>query len=167
MQRAMEQFNHLDERITEWMAQYGPVLLRVSVGIVFLWFGFLKFFPGLSPAQELAGRTIEILSIGVVKPAVSVPMLAALETIIGLGLLFGLGLRLVLFLLFFQMLGTLTPLFLFPSEVFTRVPYAPTLEGQYIIKNLVLISAALVIGATVRGGRMVARLPESHPQRLC
>ena len=167
MQRAMEQFNHLDERITEWMAQYGPVLLRVSVGIVFLWFGFLKFFPGLSPAQELAGRTIEILSFGVVKPAVSVPMLAALETIIGLGLLFGLALRLVLFLLFFQMLGTLTPLFLFPSEVFTRVPYAPTLEGQYIIKNLVLISAALVIGATVRGGRMVARLPESHPQRLC
>ncbi len=167
MQRAMERFNHLDERITEWMAQYGPVLLRVSVGIVFLWFGFLKFFPGLSPAQELAGRTIEILSFGVVKPAVSVPMLAALETIIGLGLLFGLALRLVLFLLFFQMLGTLTPLFLFPSEVFTRVPYAPTLEGQYIIKNLVLISAALVIGATVRGGRMVARLPESDPQRLC
>ena len=49
MQRAMEQFNHLDERITEWMAQYGPVLLRVSVGIVFLWFGFLKFF--LTPCR--------------------------------------------------------------------------------------------------------------------
>lgn len=156
MQRAMAQFNQLDTRITEWMAQYGPLLLRLSVGIVFLWFGFLKFFPGLSPAQELAGRTIEILSFGLVKPVVSVPVLAALETIIGLGLIFGLALRAVLFLLFFQMLGTLTPLFLFPSEVFTRVPYAPTLEGQYIIKNLVLISAALVIGATVRGGRMVA-----------
>ncbi len=156
MQRAMAQFNQLDKRITEWMAKYGPLLLRVSVGIVFLWFGFLKFFPGLSPAQELAGRTIEILSFGLVKPVVSVPMLAALETIIGLGLIFGLALRAVLFMLFFQMLGTLTPLFLFPSEVFTRVPYAPTLEGQYIIKNLVLISAALVIGATVRGGRMVA-----------
>ena len=154
MQRALAQFNQLDKRITEWMAKYGPVLLRVSVGIVFLWFGFLKFFPGLSPAQELAGRTIEILSFGVVKPAVSVPMLAALETIIGLGLIFGLALRAVLLLLFFQMLGTMTPLFLFPSEVFTRVPYAPTLEGQYIIKNLVLISAALVIGATVRGGQI-------------
>ncbi len=156
MQRAVAQFNQMDKRITEWMAQYGPLLLRLSVGIVFLWFGFLKFFPGLSPAQELAGRTIEILSFGAVKPVVSVPVLAALETIIGLGLIFGLALRTVLFLLFFQMLGTLTPLFLFPSEVFTRVPYAPTLEGQYIIKNLVLISAALVIGATVRGGRMVA-----------
>lgn len=156
MRRAVKMFNEIDKRITEWMAKYGPVLLRVSVGIVFLWFGFLKFFPGLSPAQELAGRTIEILSFGVVKPAASVPLLAALETIIGLGLIFGVALRAVLFLLFFQMLGTLTPLFLFPAEVFTRVPYAPTLEGQYIIKNLVLISAALVIGATVRGGRMVA-----------
>jgi len=156
MQQAMEKFNQLDKRITEWMAKYGPLLLRVSVGIVFLWFGFLKFFPGLSPAQGLAGRTIEILSFGLVKPAASLPMLAALESIIGLGLIFGLALRAVLFLLFFQMLGTLTPLFLFPSEVFTRVPYAPTLEGQYIIKNVVLISAALVIGATVRGGRMVA-----------
>lgn len=156
MQRVVAQFNLLDKRITEWMARYGPVLLRVSVGIVFLWFGFLKFFPGLSPAQELAGRTIEILSFGLVKPAISVPMLAALETIIGVGMIFGIALRAVIFLLFFQMMGTLTPLFLFPSEVFTRVPYAPTLEGQYIIKNLVLISAALVIGATVRGGRMVA-----------
>ena len=166
MQRALAQLNQLDKRITEWMAKYGPVLLRVSVGIVFLWFGFLKFFPGLSPAQELAGRTIEILSFGVVKPAASVPMLAALETIIGLGLIFGVTLRAVLFLLLFQMLGTLTPLFLFPSEVFTRVPYAPTLEGQYIIKNLVLISAALVIGATVRGGRMVAsRRAAGLPQR--
>jgi ABC-type uncharacterized transport system permease subunit len=52
------------------------------------------------------------------------------------------------------MLGTLTPLFFFPEEVFTKVPYAPTLEGQYIIKNLVLVSAAIVIGATVRGGRL-------------
>jgi hypothetical protein len=54
------------------------------------------------------------------------------------------------------MLGTITPIFLFPQEVFTRVPYAPTLEGQYIIKNIVLISSGLVIGATVRGGLVVA-----------
>ena len=59
-------------------------------------------------------------------------------------------------LLLLQMLGTVTPLFLFPSEAFVVVPIAPTLEGQYIIKNIVLVSAALVIGATVRGGRVVA-----------
>ena len=58
-------------------------------------------------------------------------------------------------MLYLQMLGTLTPIVLFPDEVFTRIPYVPTLEGQYIIKNLVLISAGIVVGATVRGGRIV------------
>jgi uncharacterized membrane protein YkgB len=64
--------------------------------------------------------------------------------------------RSTLLLLFLQMLGTVTPLFFFPQEVFTRIPYVPNLEGQYIIKNVVLISAGLVIGATVRGGAIVA-----------
>jgi uncharacterized membrane protein YkgB len=88
-----------------------------------------------------------------------VPVLAAWECAIGLGLVAGVGMRGVLLLLFLQMIGTLAPLFLFPREVFHRIPYAPTLEGQYIIKNLVLISAALVIGATVRGGALVADPP--------
>jgi hypothetical protein len=52
------------------------------------------------------------------------------------------------------MAGTVTPLFLFPQEAFIRIPYAPTLEGQYIIKNLVLISAGLVIGATLQGSEV-------------
>lgn len=138
------------------MAGHGVTLLRISLGLVFLWFGALKLFPGLSPAHDLAARTIERLSRGLVGPGVSVPVLAVWECLIGLGLLFGLYLRAVLLLLAAQMLGTLTPLVLFPGEVFTRVPYAPTLEGQYIIKNVVLISAAIVLGATVRGGRLVA-----------
>ncbi|HUG37696.1 MAG TPA: DoxX family protein [Candidatus Limnocylindrales bacterium] len=144
----------IDVRVTRWMARYGVPLLRVSLGIVFLWFGFLKFFPGLSPAQDLAARTIELLTLGVVPPSVAVPLLAAWECAIGIGLIAGRALRIVLLLLFMQMLGTLTPVFLFPSEVFVRIPYAPTLEGQYIIKNFVLISAAIVIGATVRGGHL-------------
>ena len=146
----------LDIRITRQMARFGPTLLRVSLGVVFLWFGALKFFDGLSPAQDLAGRTIEVLSFGMVKPNISLPLLAAWECIIGIGLISGIWLRATLFLLFLQMLGTLTPVFLFPDEVFIRTPYAPTLEGQYIIKNLVLISGAIIIGALVRGGRLVA-----------
>jgi uncharacterized membrane protein YphA (DoxX/SURF4 family) len=156
MTSAIARFNSIDARITRWMARHGVTLLRISLGIVFLWFGALKFFPGMSPAQDLAARTIEVLSFGVVKPAVSVPLLAAWECLIGIGLLAGRFLRATLLLLAAQMLGTLTPLVLFPSEVFTRVPYAPTLEGQYIIRNAVLISAAIVIGATVRGGGLVA-----------
>jgi uncharacterized membrane protein YkgB len=140
------------------MARHGPRLLRWSLGVVFLWFGALKFLPGTSPAEELATRTISVLSGGRVTASVSLPLLAAWECVIGLGLLLGRGLRGVLLLLFVQMAGTLTPLVLFPHEVFARIPWAPSMEGQYIIKNLVLISAGIVVGATVRGGRMV---PES------
>ena len=155
-------FDVLDARITSWMARYGLVLLRISLGVVFLWFGALKFFPGLSPAHDLASRTIEALSFGTVHANVSIPILAAWECLIGLGLLFGVFMRATLFLLAVQMAGTLMPLVLFPGEVFTQIPYAPTLEGQYIIKNAVLISAAIVLGATVRGGRLIA---EKGPER--
>ena len=146
----------IDVRLTRWMARHGPTLLRISLGVVFFWFGVLKFFPGLSPAQELAGRTIEVLSFGVVPPKISLPVLAAWECVIGLGLITGIWMRATLLLLMLQMLGTLTPIVLFPNEVFLRAPYAPTLEGQYIIKNFVLISAAIVLGALVRGGSMIA-----------
>ena len=82
-------FDRLDRRITTWMARYGLLLLRLSLGIVFFWFGFLKFFPGLSPAAELATRTIETLSFGLIGPEVSIYILAVWECLIGLGLLVG------------------------------------------------------------------------------
>lgn len=148
-------FDRLDRRITYWMARYGVLLLRISLGIVFFWFGVLKFFPGLSPAQNLASETISQLTFGLIPPGISIRLLATWECLIGLGLIFGLFMRATLLLLFVQMLGTITPVFLFPGEVFLRIPYAPTLEGQYIIKNVVLISAGIVIGATVRGGDVV------------
>ncbi|MEA2676687.1 MAG: hypothetical protein QOJ81_828 [Chloroflexota bacterium] len=150
--------NRIDKRITGTMARYGIVLMRIALGIVFLWFGALKFFPGLSPAETLAGRTIEALSLGFVAPSTAVLILAAWECLIGLGLLTGVFMRATLALLFLQMLGTLTPLVLYPNETFIAFPYAPTLEGQYIIKNAVLIAGAVILGATVRGGRI-----ESEP----
>lgn len=156
MDKFYQWFDWIDRRITDWMARYGVTLLRVSLGLVFFWFGLLKFFPGLSPAQDLATRTIDLLTFGLVPAAVSIPLLAGWECLIGLGLTTGLFMRATLLLLFMQMMGTITPVFLFPDEVFTAIPYAPTLEGQYIIKNIVLVSAGLVIGATVRGGRVIA-----------
>lgn len=149
-------FDRLDAFLTGLMARYGVLVLRLSLGIVFLWFGALKFFPGLSPAEELAARTISQLTFGLLAPGTAVLILAVWESLIGIGLIFNLFMRLTLFLLWVQMLGTITPIFLFPGEVFSAFPYAPTLEGQYIIKNIVLVSAGLVIGATVRGGRVVA-----------
>jgi uncharacterized membrane protein YphA (DoxX/SURF4 family) len=142
----------VDQRLTRWMARNGLFLLRWSLGVIFLWFGVLKFFPGTSPAESLAARTIGVITFGLLAPRVSVIILALWESIIGLGLLIGVGMRITLFLLFAQMIGTITPLFFFPGETFIQTPWVPTLEGQYIIKNVVLISAGLVLGATVRGG---------------
>ena len=153
MFRALDQF---DARFSGWMARHGVRLLRISVGVVFLWFGFLKFFPGMSPAQGLATDTIRVMTFGAMSPEAARIVLAAWETVVGLGLFFGVFLRATLFLLWLQMLGTLTPLFFFPDLCFTRFPYAPTMEGQYIIKNFVLISAGLVIGATVRRERQAS-----------
>jgi uncharacterized membrane protein YphA (DoxX/SURF4 family) len=156
MHTLLRELDVLDLGITRFLARHSLMLLRVGMGAVFLWFGALKFFPGLSPAQELATRTIDVLTLGLVPGAVSVVLLAALECAIGLGLLTGRFLRLTLLLLAFQMMGTLTPLFLFPGEVFVGSVLVPTLEGQYILKNAVLIGAGAVIGATARGGRLVA-----------
>jgi uncharacterized membrane protein YphA (DoxX/SURF4 family) len=147
------QLTALDIQITTWLTRHGITILRVGLGIVFLWFGVLKFVPGVSAAEDLAGRTIEILTFGSIEPSVSMVMLAFWESVVGLGLVTGRYLRVTVLLLILQMLGTLTPLVFFPAETFTHLPYAPTLEGQYILKNVVLIGAGLVIGATARGGR--------------
>jgi uncharacterized membrane protein YphA (DoxX/SURF4 family) len=136
------------------MAEHGLTLLRLALGVVFFWFGVLKFFPGASPAEELAGRTIETLTFGFIPEDVALRILAVWEVAIGIGLFLGRWMRAVLLLLFVQMLGTITPLFLFPSETFTIFPIAPTLEGQYIIKNVVIVASAIVLGATVRGGEL-------------
>ena len=159
-----EPLEPLDRRITSWMARYGTTLTRLALGIVFTWFGALKFFPQLSPAVDLAGRTIERLSGGRIGPPLSIYILASWEVLIGLGLLAGRFLRVTLFLLFVQMAGTLLPLVFFPAETFSRFPYAPTLEGQYIIKNLVLIGAALVVGTTVRGTTVLAPSSGAGPK---
>jgi uncharacterized membrane protein YkgB len=156
-----EPIDQLDVRITRALARLGVPVVRVALGIVFLWFGVLKFFPNLSPAEDLAARTIEVLTFGAVRPDVSLPVLATWESFIGIGLILNRWMRGVLFLLAVQMAGTFTPLLLFPSETWTVFPIAPTLEGQYIIKNLVLIGAAMVVGATVRGGRIVAEPAEA------
>jgi uncharacterized membrane protein YkgB len=140
-----------------WKARNGLDILRVCLGIVFIWFGALKFFPCLSPAEVIAGRTIEVLTFGHVKPHISLPILACWECTIGLGLITKRWLSFTLVLLYFQMAGTMLPLVFFPHETWTSSIFIPTLLGQYIIKNLVLLSSGVVIGATVQGGRMIAR----------
>jgi uncharacterized membrane protein YphA (DoxX/SURF4 family) len=124
------------------------VLLRCALGVIFLWFGVLKLFPGSSPAEALAGKTILMLSFGLVKPAMSVPILGLFETVLGVLLISGKATRLTITAMLFHMAGTLTPLVLFPHDTFMEFPFEPNLVGQYILKNFVLIAGALVV-ATV------------------
>ncbi|MFC4141786.1 DoxX family membrane protein [Pedobacter mendelii] len=145
-----------EKRIIAWKARNGMNILRICLGIIFIWFGFLKFFPGASSAEEIAGRTILKLSLGWVKPEVSMPVLAVWECVIGLGLISKAWLRLTLILLYLQMAGTFLPLLFFPHETFNHSLFVPTLLGQYIIKNFVLISSGIVIGATLKGGKLVS-----------
>ncbi|HSF84220.1 MAG TPA: hypothetical protein VLG28_01000 [Acidimicrobiia bacterium] len=98
--------------------------------------------------------TIDKLFFGFVPPTVARISLALLETAIGIGLLTGRFLRLTLLMLAVQMFGTVTPLFLLP-DITWSAPFVPTLEGQDILKIIVLVTAALTIGATVRGGGLV------------
>jgi uncharacterized membrane protein YphA (DoxX/SURF4 family) len=142
-------FDKLDKTITTWMGKNGLIILRISLGVVFFWFGLLKFFPGLSPEENLVRNTIYFIN-----PDIFIPILALWETTIGIGLITGMHMRLTLLLLFLQMPGTALPLIMLPDTVWTHFPYGPTLEGQYIIKNLVLIGGGLVLGATVRGGKI-------------
>ena len=148
-------FDRLDRSITRWMARYSLVILRIGLGVVFIWFGALKLVPGLSSAEELVRNTIFFFD-----PDIFLPVLAIWEVLIGVGFLVGLFTnklqRLTILLLFMQMFGTTLPLVLLPEVSWKTFPLVPTLEGQYIIKNLVIIGSALVLGATVRGGRLVS-----------
>lgn len=136
--------NNLDQRITEFLDKYGLILLRYSLGVIFIWFGALKPFDK-SPANELVENTIVFIP-----PEIFIPILGIWEIMIGVGLIIRKFNRVAIFLLFLQMPGTMLPLILLPEVCYVTFPFVLTLEGQYIIKNLVLISAGIVIGGTVR-----------------
>ncbi len=156
MHHVFARFDRLDTRLNRWLVTHSIGLLRVAMGSIFVLFGVLKFFPGVSPIEDLATRTTTALSFGLVTGTAAMTTIAALECVIGLCFLTGRFLRIGVWLLGAQMLGALSPLVLFPGELFTDPGHAPTLVAQYIIKDVVLIGAGLVIAATWTGGHLVA-----------
>ena len=136
-------------RLPERLDRGSVTLLRASLGLVFLGFGVLKFVPGLSPAEQLAQETAQALTFGLLPDGAARLFVASLETAIGLSLLTGRLLRVGLALLGVAMAGILAPLALFPSVLFAPHPalplYAPTLAGQYVLKDVVLLAGGLVV----------------------
>src|SRR5262245_25699055 len=115
------QFDTIDKAVTKWMAQHGITLLRISMGIVFFWFGALKLFPGLSPAENLIRASITFLPMNLF-----LPFLAVWEMAIGLGFITGKFMRLTILLLFLQMPGTISPMVLRPDLVWSNFPFVLT-----------------------------------------
>jgi putative oxidoreductase len=137
------------------LTRYSVTALRIALGLVFLGFGVLKFFPGMSPAADLAERTIGVLTLHHVGPPAALLLTAVMETVIGLTLVTGRFLRSGLLLLAFALVGIMSPLVLFFGELFPAG--GPTLTAQYVLKDVVLAAAAAVVGAYALGARL--RLP--------
>ncbi len=121
------------------------VLLRLSFGIIYVWFGMLKFFPGVSPAEGLAGKTIHYLSFGILESDVAVKVLAVIEVAIGLGFLLNKFFKRVLVVMLLHMICTFSTFVILPEEMFTVAPFGLTLTGQYVVKNLILIGSGMLI----------------------
>ncbi len=139
-----------------WLIAYSIAILRISVGAVFLGFGILKFFPGVSPAQNLVESTTHILTFGLVPGATALVAVAVLECTIGLCLIAGRAMRGAVYLLVIQLAGILSPIVLMPGRLFSGTGIAPTLEGQYVLKDIIIVGAALVLAATLGGARLAA-----------
>lgn len=142
----------LDRAVAGFMQRWGHRLLRLALAVIFIWFGALKPL-GLSEANDMVARTVYWFP-----PNVFIPILGVWEVAIGVCLIFRPLIRVAIFLLLAQMGGTFLPLVILPDVTWVRFPYAPTLEGQYILKNLIIIAAALVVGGTVRPRRVKSKL---------
>ncbi len=126
-------------------ADYAVRVMQIMIGVNFFWFGMLKFFSGVSPAETLAVMTIAKLTFGFIAPELSIKLLAIWEVAIGAGFLLGRYVRIFMPLFMLHMVLTFSPLFFFPELCFGEAPFSLTLVGQYIFKNLVFIAAGVVI----------------------
>ena len=120
-------------------------ILQIALGINFLWFGTLKFFPGFSPAEGLAISTIDWMFQGLIPSDISIKLLAIWEVTLGITLIGNILPKYILPFFIVHMSLTFLPLFIFPKLCFTHLPYALTIEGQYIVKNLILLSAGILL----------------------
>lgn len=136
---------HFDDKLQHLSNTYGMILLESSIGLIYIWFGALKLFPGFSPAEKLAGDTLSAIVFHSIDTQLLLWGLASMELLIGGCLLFRSRSRFIIFLVFLHMAGTLLPLFIFPDLVFDKPPFGFSLIGQYIMKNLVIISALIIV----------------------
>jgi uncharacterized membrane protein YphA (DoxX/SURF4 family) len=142
-------YESIEGTLIEWVEKHDPLLARLAMAVVYFWFGILKLF-GLSPAnpmiQSLQARTLPFLSFDQF-----IILFALFEMLIGILFLIPKATRVVMLLFLFHMVTTTMPLFILPKMTWQSA-LVPTMEGQYIIKNVVLIALAANLGASLRRG---------------
>jgi putative oxidoreductase len=141
----------LEAMLKAFLERWSIPALRVALGVVFVAFGVLKFFPGVSPVESLVEATWGVLTFGIVGGQLALILTAIIETVAGLALISGVFARFGLLMLAIAFVGILSPIVFFPGELFTAA--GPSLLGQYVLKNVVLIAAALVVASRVLRGR--------------
>lgn len=153
-----------EARLMYWATNHSTAMLRWSLGLVFLLFGVLKFVPDASPAEDLSVRTLDQLTLGLVEGDAARILIATMEVLVGLSLLTGLYLKLGVILLGIVTIGIMAPLALFPGEMFPGPKHTPTLAAQYVIKDIVLAAAGIVVALRVRGAKMVVDEAPRHEE---
>jgi hypothetical protein len=136
--------------IDRWLTRHSITALRVCMGVVIFIFGFVKYFPGVSPAQGLVLAVNRILTFGLLPDRVSLVLFATVESLLGLSLITGYGLRVTIYPLALWALAILSPLVLLTGLLFSGPDHALTLLGQYVFKDIILLAAVLVIATGVR-----------------
>ena len=130
----------LDNLLLTSLRRWSITALRLALGAVFLWFGALKLFAN-SPVTSLIRETYTFLPV-----SIFILVLGVWEMLIGIGIIFKRALRCVLILVTIHLVGTFTAIWFKPGLFFVQgVPFCLTVDGEFVMKNLVLITAALVI----------------------
>jgi putative oxidoreductase len=140
------------DRIATFLTAHSITILRISLGVVFLVFASFKYVTGASPAEDLAVATVDKLTFGMVAGTSALLFTAITETIIGITLLTGRFVKVGLVVMAMAMVGILSPLVLFPDQMWAD--NGPTLTGQYVFKDIVLVAGAMVVAAHALGARL-------------
>ncbi|MDQ3274213.1 MAG: hypothetical protein M3Q39_04065 [Actinomycetota bacterium] len=162
------------QAVRDWLVRHSITLLQISMGMIIFGYGILKYFPGVSPAEDLVGTTMHLLTFGLVPHRVGLVLVATLECAIGLSLIIGRvrtgpvsvrnRLRVTIFFLVCWLIGVLSPVVLLPMRLFSGPDHAPTLEGQYVLKDIVFLTASLVIATTLRRPKNGAEHQSTHDE---
>jgi len=151
IRRALELETRAEAALKVFLQRWSIPALRVALGGIFVVFGALKLVPGMSPLELLVQSTWERLTFGMVTGQTAMVLTAVMEVSAGALLIAGgVFARAGLVVLAIAYVGILSPIVLLPGEVFGAA--GPTLTGQYIFKNAVLIAAALVVASRVLKG---------------